>query len=280
MSSLSVLEKRKLEDLLGMSAGYVLDFTDKTFSEFFRTACRINIDDNKYQINGTSKAKRLRAFWELDSDSIVGNALNEMLQSWQFLQTRGEKNADTPLFRDCASIVARLKGEGTKSKSVTVDDFLRVKFEKNSFTSLAIEPAIVPLLELRLDEAMRCRDSKSYLASIFLCGSLLEGLILGAATKNPKIFNQATSSPKNGEGKVKQFHDWKLAEFIDVAHEIGILTLDVKKFSHVLRDFRNFIHPYSQMASGFNPDEHTADICLQVIRAVIASLMRKDVERS
>ena len=71
---------------------------------------------------------------------------------------------------------------------------------------------------------------------------------------------------------MKRFPDWKLAELIDVACELGYLRLDVKKFSHTLRDFRNYIHPYEQMSSGFSPDKHTAEICLQVLRAAIASL--------
>ena len=35
MSDLSSIEKRKLERLLGMGSGYVLNFSDRTFSEFF-----------------------------------------------------------------------------------------------------------------------------------------------------------------------------------------------------------------------------------------------------
>ncbi|MCY4317652.1 MAG: hypothetical protein OXE76_00405, partial [Alphaproteobacteria bacterium] len=50
------------------------------------------------------------------------------------------------------------------------------------------------------------------------------------------------------------------------------LKLDVKKFSHGLRDFRNYIHPYEQMVSGFTPDEHTAKVCFQVLRAALESL--------
>jgi hypothetical protein len=44
---------------------------------------------------------------------------------------------------------------------------------------------------------------------------------------------------------------------------------DTQKFSHSLRDFRNYIHPFEQMSSGFNPREHTAKICLQVLKAAI-----------
>lgn len=35
MSDLTAFEGRKLEKLLGMGSGYVLNFSDRTFSEFF-----------------------------------------------------------------------------------------------------------------------------------------------------------------------------------------------------------------------------------------------------
>lgn len=35
MSNLTPRERRKLEDLFGMSSGYVLDFSNPTFARFF-----------------------------------------------------------------------------------------------------------------------------------------------------------------------------------------------------------------------------------------------------
>jgi len=93
-----------------------------------------------------------------------------------------------------------------------------------------------------------------------------------AAQKEPARFNKATASAKDGNGGVKRFHEWSLAQFIDVACEIDLLKPDVKKFSHGLRDFRNYIHPYEQMSSGFMPDEHTAKLCFQVLKAALASV--------
>lgn len=90
--------------------------------------------------------------------------------------------------------------------------------------------------------------------------------------KYPKEFNQSKSSPKDKDGKVRPFHDWTLNNFIDVAYDVGLLMDDVRKFSHALRDFRNYIHPYQQVSSGFNPDVHTAAICWQVLKAAMYQL--------
>ena len=49
-------------------------------------------------------------------------------------------------------------------------------------------------------------------------------------------------------------------------------TFGEKKFSHSLRDFRNYVHPYEQVVSSFTPDEHTAKVCFQALKAAPASL--------
>jgi hypothetical protein len=59
---------------------------------------------------------------------------------------------------------------------------------------------------------------------------------------------------------------------INVAHDVGLIELDIKKFSHDLRDFRNYIHPRQQALQNFNPDKHTAEISFKVLQATIASL--------
>jgi len=79
-------------------------------------------------------------------------------------------------------------------------------------------------------------DQRAPLAAIFLCGSTLEGILLGIASSRPKEFNQSSVSPKDSLGKVKQFQDWTLNDFIKVARDLDLVGEDVKKFSHALRD--------------------------------------------
>jgi uncharacterized protein (TIGR02391 family) len=77
MSNLSAADRDYLESALRMSGGTVLRFTDRTFSELFNDY-GINIDDEKYHVNGTSKANRLRTFWKLEDNSVVGRVLVEL----------------------------------------------------------------------------------------------------------------------------------------------------------------------------------------------------------
>ena len=277
MSSLTTIEKRYFEDLLGMSGGYVLYFTNNSFAELFRDTIRIDIYDAKYAIYGDSKAKRLRRFWEIETDQGVGKVLSAMLDVWKFENNKKGKTATSPIYSECKKITDRLLGKPQKETDSIVD-FLTHDYGDININHLRIDSTIIPILDFRIKEACKCMKNELSLSVIFLCGSVLEGLLLAVATKNPKDFNQASCSPKDAQGKVKTFPDWTLSNFIDVAHEIEFLGLDVKKFGHALRDFRNYIHPYQQMASRFNPDKHTAQICMQVLKAAIADLSKKELK--
>jgi hypothetical protein len=274
MSSLTPLEKRHFEDIFSMGNGYVLSFTNDSFAQLFRDTVNIQIYDIKYAYNGESKARRLRAFWELESDPLVGKILATILD---FLKYENDKKGTTSGnigYAECNKIINRLLGKAVEEVDIE-RDFLTKDFGSITFNSLGIEAALIPILDTRIKEANECLKNGLSLSTIFLCGSILEGVLLAIATQYPQKFNQATSSPKAKLGKVKSLHDWYLSNFIDVSCEIGLLGLDVKKFSYVLRDFRNYIHPYHQMAAGFNPDEHTAKICMQVLKAAIADISAK-----
>lgn len=282
MSSLEHLEKEYFEELFEMGTGYVLDFTNNSFERFFRNTLDTEIYDDKYSIYGNSKANRLRAFWDIESDEKVGRALSDMLDKFVFKeQKEGNEPEKKAIYQKCREVTHRLLGKKVQAKERSTEkEFLEKEFKDVSFDGIGLDPSIEKIMMDRLKEAQKCLDTGASLATIFLCGSILEGVLLGVAEDNPKIFNKCEISPKDQEGKVKQFHEWSLAQFIDVAYKLDYLKLDVKKFSHGLRDFRNYIHPYEQRASGFDPDQETAKICMQVLRAAIVSLSNSDGDRT
>lgn len=272
MSSLTDIEKRYLEKLLGMQSGYVLDYSDATYAEFF-SRHRIDIHGARYQTYGTSKAKKLRAFWEQEPDALVGKVLGEMLDSYKAGCDLNGHELDAPLLEQSRAIVARLLGKSVVGGGAqTEKEFLDREYTIPNVQKLPVDMHVIPIIESRLGEARIALSAGAYLSVIFLCGSVLEAVLLGAAQKDPAKFNRASSSPKHDDGSVKKFQDWSLSQLIDTACEIGLLKPDVKKFGHGLRDFRNYIHPYQQMMSGFTPDQHTAKVCFHVLKAAMASV--------
>lgn len=111
MSSLNMRDKRVLEEFFGMGSGYVLNFSDRTFGDFVHEAVDIEIHSEKYTINGTSKAKKLRAFWEKESDYIVGRLLNALIDETE--DTTPERTEGDKKLRDrCREIASRLIAGG------------------------------------------------------------------------------------------------------------------------------------------------------------------------
>ncbi len=64
-----------------MGSGYVLNFTDRTFAEFFENELSVNIDVPKFHLKGSSKGKRLRTFLEIESEAVVAKALRAL---WEY----------------------------------------------------------------------------------------------------------------------------------------------------------------------------------------------------
>jgi len=180
------------------------------------------------------------------------------------------RDNDTIIFRKLDKVVV----DSGKSATAEIkeDEFLKMTFNVN-VDLLRLDPTVSEVIKLRLKEVEACISAEAPLASILLIGSIMEGILLGMATAYPQQFNKAPSAPKEKDtGKVRTFPNWTLNNYIDVASEVGFLNQDVKKFSHVVRDFRNYIHPYAQMSSRFFPDKQTALICFQVLRAAISQV--------
>jgi hypothetical protein len=55
LSNLTNLEKKKLERILGMSSGYVLDFSNRTFEELIYESTGKEIYDEKYNLNSVNR---------------------------------------------------------------------------------------------------------------------------------------------------------------------------------------------------------------------------------
>ena len=167
---------------------------------------------------------------------------------------------------------AEVKEPSKPKHATTENQFLSREFSNISVQKIGLEGMVSEVIEERIKEIERCYSSAAYLSVIIMAGSTLEGILLGLANQYPKYFNTAKSSPKDKSGKVYELSKWSLSSFIDVAYELELVQHDIQRFSHTLRDFRNYIHPYQQMSFGFNPREHTAKICLHVLKAAIQEI--------
>ena len=201
MSSLRDIDKRYLERILDMGDGFVLDYTNDTFGEFFRRH-GVDIHGAKYRTYGPSKAKKLRSFWEQDPDAQVGHVLSELLDSYEAKCELSGQEIDQRILDKSRGIVGRLLGQAPKGRPAkTVEGFLREEFALPDVGKLPLEPAVAPIIEKRVEEAHRTLEAGAYLSVVMLCGSILEGVLLGNAQKEPELFNRSGASPKGPMGR-------------------------------------------------------------------------------
>ena len=79
MADLSSIDRRKLERLFRMGSGYVLNFSDRTFGEFFEEHTHRDIDSAVYRERATSEANRLRGFWTINGFRFGAMACQALL---------------------------------------------------------------------------------------------------------------------------------------------------------------------------------------------------------
>lgn len=105
MAELSHMEKRRFEQLLNMSGGFVLDFTNRTFADFVADSAGRDIYDARYEPGGSSKANHLRYFWKVEGNRLVGKLLGDMLDYG--LET-GAFQKDHAALEECRRTISRL----------------------------------------------------------------------------------------------------------------------------------------------------------------------------
>jgi len=130
MSDLTNSEKRLFEKLFGMSTGYVLNFSNRTFDEFIHDVTGKNIFDDKYDNASGSKANRLRAFWAIETNHVVAKLLDELIS---YAVELGIKPDEEPLLEKCRRAVQRLQ----QSAPVTDIEALTPNSEEKGFAELA-----------------------------------------------------------------------------------------------------------------------------------------------
>ena len=108
MSSLTHIEKQKLERELGMGGGYVLNFSNRTFDDFFREVVGVNIYDQRFDKGSGSKAQRLRAFWDVATDVQIVMLLEGLIEAWEIYSDAQMPNTTRDLLEN---IILRLTGK-------------------------------------------------------------------------------------------------------------------------------------------------------------------------
>jgi hypothetical protein len=154
------IDMRLIDDLFEMGDGYVLNFSNKTFAEFFDDELGIDIDDSRYDVEGTSKAKRLRFFLK-NCDLQV--RIQTLLALWEYREVDRRRNRTEETIQDAEeefySLIERLGGKRPAEK----------KRSLASPASTEIDPSLSSELKSKLIEVSQLEpQARGYAFEKFL----------------------------------------------------------------------------------------------------------------
>ena len=177
------------------------------------------------------------------SNTLVADSIEKMIEWWESDSLINEEeitNNQKVLAEKCKEIANNVRNRNTAKMQNQEMEFLNKKFDSVNIKTLNLTTTMENIIQQRLDKIKKCLNGNIALGAIFLIGSTLEGLL------------------------------------IDVAHETNFIGLDVKEFSHNLRDFRNYIHPEEQVIQNFNPNKNVALIAYNVLLAAMEDLNKQN----
>ncbi len=118
-------ERENLESALGMGSGYVLDFSDRTFDDFFYETVTIDPQEESdlFDGRGTSKAKRLRAFIERGNPATVARVLRELWEYRDRLTMRSPSQNEEKTREVYFDTVARIEGRSDAIDTTAIESF-------------------------------------------------------------------------------------------------------------------------------------------------------------
>lgn len=125
----------------------MLDFSDTSFSDFFSSELKVNIDDPKYAANGGSKGKRLRYFLQTCGDTTAVRALEALWDHRsEYLARSGGADPVANAETRYQGLISRLSGGTTSSRpsaspqSVPVDHATIAKIKADLLQITALAP--------------------------------------------------------------------------------------------------------------------------------------------
>jgi hypothetical protein len=275
--AISSLDMRWVESVLEMESGYVLDFSDRKFAEFFEDF-DVDINDPEYCADGTSKAKRLRRFLRNAEPALAGRTLQALLD--HRLASEGPPAEEEE--QGYRRLVERLLSSDANAQTAATapdarDLNLGRALDAEAFKTLGLETKYAEVLLGRMKEAQACLAAGAHLATVILCGSVLEGLCLAFGHRREDELRRGFQRRLNQPAP--PLDEWTLWEWIVVLGYLGHFSPNIEKFGHALRDFRNYVHPGAELRKGFALNHHTALIGFQVVLAAVDDLSKSGARK-
>ena len=103
----------------------------------------------------------------------------------------------------------------------------------------------------------------------------MEALLLARINRetNKSPLFKSAMSPKDKSGQPKPLREWTLKDYIEVVHGQGWISVSAKDVGEVLRDYRNYIHPFKQLSHGVQLKTADAALFWEITKSMSRQLI-------
>lgn len=146
-----------------------------------------------------------------------------------------------------------------------------------SFATITADTEMQQLIVNRWNECVACVTNNLPLAATVMMGGILEALLIARINKltdQSPVFKAKAAPKDKATGTVLKLREWTLSNYIDVAHELGWISDTYKDVGEVLRDYRNYIHPYKeyQHKKRIMPDD--SKVLWEISKTIVRQILK------
>ena len=154
------------------------------------------------------------------------------------------------------------------SKNVNIEFFENIGYNDDLKCLLnnINDSELKDLLVSDLEECAICIATKQNKSAIILCGSIVEAVLMDTLlNRNIKKY-----TIKN---KSKNIKDMSLNELLEVANSEKIISKITYNLSHVIKDYRNIIHPSNSIRNSFKISDERVMVIWNILKEILESLL-------
>jgi len=151
--------------------------------------------------------------------------------------------------------LARLEAAVDESESTPVTETREFKF--------VTDGRLRKILERDYAEIQRAYVSECWKSVIIISGGAIEAILLDQLQADAAGARASSKAPREAD-----ISRWDLAQLIDVAVDLRPELGGVEKLSHSVREYRNLVHPGSEIRTGLRFGKEEARIALEVLNLV------------
>lgn len=122
------------------------------------------------------------------------------------------------------------------------------------------------LLLKDIEECAICIATNQNKSAIILCGSIVEAILMDC------ILNKNITKYKIKDNN-KNIKDMSLNELLIVAEKEGMISKTTYSLSHVIKDYRNIIHPSNLLRNSFKISNERVMVIWNILKEIMESLL-------